>query len=74
MNSFTVFPVSSKLYSPMNVFIVEDEELAVRKLTRLLQEVDPSLTIVGTAPSVRASVKWLDGNTPGQPTAKFRDI
>ena len=51
----------------MNVFIIEDEELAVRKLTRLLQEVDPSLMVVGTAPSVRASVKWLESHTFGQP-------
>ena len=53
----------------MNIFIIEDEELAVRKLTRLLQDIDPSLTIAGTAPSVRASVKWLDDNRPGQPTS-----
>jgi two-component system response regulator LytT len=53
----------------MNVFIIEDEELAVRKLTRLLHEVDPSLILVGTAPSVRSSVKWLDEHRPGQPAA-----
>ncbi|MBO0936244.1 response regulator transcription factor [Fibrella sp. HMF5335] len=52
----------------MNVFIVEDEELAVRKLTKLLQEVDPTIEIVGTAASVRASVNWLEQNrTTGQP-------
>ncbi len=53
----------------MNVFIIEDEELAVRKLSRLLHEIDPTLNIVGTAPSVRASVKWLETNTPGQSNA-----
>ncbi len=53
----------------MNVLIIEDEELAVRKLTRLLQEVDPTLHIVGTAASVRASVSWLEANSPGQPSA-----
>ncbi|WP_247237164.1 LytTR family DNA-binding domain-containing protein [Telluribacter sp. SYSU D00476] len=53
----------------MNVFIIEDEELAVRKLTRLLEEVDPSLRVVGTAPSVRASVKWLENNTTDQASA-----
>lgn len=51
----------------MNLLIIEDEELAVRKLTRLLQEVDSSLRVVGTAPSVRASVQWLDRHTRGQP-------
>ncbi|MBC7920113.1 MAG: response regulator transcription factor [Ferruginibacter sp.] len=43
----------------MNVLIIEDEELAVRKLTRLLGEVDPTLQVVGTVASVRASVEWL---------------
>ena len=53
----------------MNVLIIEDEELAVRKLTKLLQDVDNSIQIVGTAASVRASVSWLNANVPGQPTA-----
>jgi DNA-binding LytR/AlgR family response regulator len=43
----------------MHVFIVEDEELAVRKLSKLLLEVDPGIQIVGTAGSVRAAVAWL---------------
>ncbi|WP_461146423.1 LytR/AlgR family response regulator transcription factor [Spirosoma pulveris] len=50
----------------MNVLIIEDEELAVRKLTKLLQDVDNSIQIVGTAASVRASVAWLNANVPGQ--------
>ncbi len=53
----------------MNVLIIEDEELAVRKLTKLLQDVDPTLTIVGTAASVRASVNWLEAHSPGQASA-----
>ncbi|AKD55266.1 LytR/AlgR family response regulator transcription factor [Spirosoma radiotolerans] len=53
----------------MNVLIIEDEELAVRKLTKLLQDVDPTLTIVGTAASVQASVNWLQTHLPGQPSA-----
>lgn len=52
----------------MNVFVIEDEELAVRKLTKLLQDVDPSIQIVGTAASVRSSVSWLEENrTSGAP-------
>ncbi|WP_234736608.1 LytR/AlgR family response regulator transcription factor [Tellurirhabdus bombi] len=47
----------------MNVLIIEDEELAVRKLTKLLQEVSSNVTIVGTMASVRASVAWLQTNT-----------
>ncbi|WP_128543539.1 LytR/AlgR family response regulator transcription factor [Larkinella soli] len=47
----------------MDVLVIEDEELAVRKLTKLLQEVDDSIRIVGTAASVRASVQWLQTNS-----------
>jgi two-component system response regulator LytT len=46
----------------MDVLVIEDEELAVRKLTKLLQDVDNSIRIVGTAASVRASVQWLQNN------------
>jgi two-component system response regulator LytT len=46
----------------MDVLVIEDEELAVRKLTKLLQDVDHSIRIVGTAASVRASVQWLQNN------------
>jgi DNA-binding LytR/AlgR family response regulator len=51
----------------MNVLIIEDEELAVRKLTKLLGEVDPTLQVVGTTASVRASVNYLETNGPGHP-------
>ncbi|GAB3941488.1 LytTR family DNA-binding domain-containing protein [Spirosoma harenae] len=53
----------------MNVLLIEDEELAVRKLTKLLQDVDPTIQIVGTEPSVRASVAWLNAHGPGQALA-----
>ncbi|MBO0952884.1 LytR/AlgR family response regulator transcription factor [Fibrella forsythiae] len=43
----------------MNVLIIEDEELAVRKLTKLLAEIDPQLQVVSTAPSIRTSVAYL---------------
>ncbi len=50
----------------MNVLIIEDEELAVRKLSKLLLDVDESIKIVGTCASVRASVAWLEANGQGQ--------
>lgn len=53
----------------MNVLLIEDEELAVRKLSKLLLDVDPSVQIVGTTASVRASVDWLTTNTPGTASA-----
>jgi two-component system, LytTR family, response regulator LytT len=56
----------------MNVFIVEDEPLAVKKLQRLLNETAPDLHIVGTAGSIRASVEWLENNPA--PDLIFLDI
>jgi two-component system, LytTR family, response regulator LytT len=53
----------------MNVLIIEDEELAVRKLTKLLQDVDDSIQIVGSVASVRASISWLNANPIGYPNA-----
>ncbi|MDJ1469834.1 LytTR family DNA-binding domain-containing protein [Cytophagaceae bacterium DM2B3-1] len=44
----------------MKILIIEDEDLAVRKLQRTVQEIDPEIDIVGVAGSVRESVTWLD--------------
>ena len=46
----------------MKVFIVEDEELAVKKLKKTLESVDASAEVVGVADSIRASVSWLQNN------------
>lgn len=51
----------------MNVLLIEDEELAVRKLSKLLQDIDPTVQIVGSAASVRASVRFLKDHSPGDP-------
>lgn len=51
----------------MNVLLIEDEELAVRKLSKLLQDIDPTVQIVGSAASVRASVSFLKDHGPGDP-------
>jgi len=40
----------------MNVLIVEDEELAVKKLQKLIAEADASLTVVGITASIEESV------------------
>ncbi|MDJ1472456.1 LytTR family DNA-binding domain-containing protein [Cytophagaceae bacterium DM2B3-1] len=61
----------------MNILIVEDEELAVRKLQKLLTEVDPSLTIVGVTNSIEDTVAWLgeyDSTHPSKPDLIFMDI
>ncbi len=46
----------------MKVLIVEDEELAVKKLQKTLQSVDPAAEVVGITDSIRSSVKWLQEN------------
>ena len=46
----------------MKVFIVEDEELAVKKLRKTLEAVDETAEVVGIADSIRSSVNWLQNN------------
>jgi DNA-binding LytR/AlgR family response regulator len=52
----------------MTALLVEDEELAVRKLQKLLHEVAPTLTVLATTPSIEETVDWLETNrAAGQP-------
>jgi DNA-binding LytR/AlgR family response regulator len=46
----------------MKILIVEDEELAVKKLRKTLQSVDASAEVVGEADSIRSTVNWLESN------------
>jgi two-component system response regulator LytT len=46
----------------MKVLIIEDEELAVKKLQKTLASVDPAAEVVGVADSIRSSVNWLQTN------------
>lgn len=46
----------------MKVLIIEDEELAVKKLRKTLESVDSSAEVVGVADSIRSSVNWLQQN------------
>ena len=43
----------------MNIFIVEDEELAVKKLQKTLNAIDADLKVAGTADSITPAVEWL---------------
>ncbi len=43
----------------MNVLIVEDEDLAVRKIRKLLLDIDPSLNIAGVTASIEETVAYL---------------
>jgi len=46
----------------MKVLIIEDEELAVKKLHKTLTTVDKDAQVVGIADSIRSSVDWLQNN------------
>jgi Response regulator of the LytR/AlgR family len=46
----------------MKVLIIEDEELAIKKLQKTLASVDPDAEVVGVADSIRSSVNWLQTN------------
>ncbi len=46
----------------MNILIVEDEDLAVKKLQKTLAAVDASAEVVGTMDSIQGTVQWLQNN------------
>src|SRR5688572_20977737 len=46
----------------MKILIVEDEDLAVKKLKKTLAGVDDSAEIVGETDSIKATVQWLESN------------
>jgi len=56
----------------MQVFIVEDEPLAVKKLIRLLEEVAFDVKVMGTAGGISTAVEWLESNPT--PDLIFLDI
>jgi len=61
----------------MNALLVEDEELAVRKLQKLLNDVAPALTIAGITASIEDTVEWLENRRLGglpEPDLIFLDI
>ncbi len=46
----------------MKILIVEDEELAVKKLKKTLTSVDDSADVVGETDSIQNTVNWLQSN------------
>src|SRR5438309_99148 len=46
----------------MKILIVEDEDLAVKKLKKTLLTVDESATVVGESDSIKGTVNWLENN------------
>jgi two-component system, LytTR family, response regulator LytT len=48
----------------MKILIVEDEELAVKKLQKTLAVVDAAAEVVGSTDSIKSTVEWLEENPP----------
>jgi two-component system response regulator LytT len=46
----------------MNILIVEDEELAIKKLKKTLASVDDQAVVVGESDSIKGAVSWLEQN------------
>jgi two-component SAPR family response regulator len=46
----------------MKILIVEDEDLAVKKLQKTLASVDKDANVVGIADSIKGTVEWLEQN------------
>ncbi len=47
---------------PMHILIVEDEDLAVRKLRKTLSAIGDDLLVAGTADSIATAVEWLEAH------------
>jgi DNA-binding LytR/AlgR family response regulator len=56
----------------MKVLIVEDEELAVKKLLKTLSAVDETVDVIGMTDSIKNTVEWLQQNQ--QPDLILMDI
>ncbi len=46
----------------MKILIVEDEELAVKKLIKTVNSVEDSAEIIGMLDSIKSTVEWLESN------------
>lgn len=56
----------------MNILIVEDEELAVKKLQKTLAAVDDKAVVLASTDSIKSTVEWLQENP--QPDLILMDI
>ncbi|MEO6668751.1 MAG: LytTR family DNA-binding domain-containing protein [Ferruginibacter sp.] len=46
----------------MKILIVEDEELAVKKIQKTLAAVDATTNVIGVTDSIKSTVEWLQAN------------
>ena len=58
----------------MNVVIIEDESLSVRRLEKMLLEYDPTIQILARLPSVTKSLRWFGEHQDDLPDLIFMDI
>lgn len=61
----------------MNALIVEDEDLSVRRLKKMIGEVAPALNIAGVTDSIEQTVEWVQENRAAgnaDPELIFLDI
>ncbi|TWI81685.1 LytTR family two component transcriptional regulator [Lacibacter cauensis] len=56
----------------MNILIVEDEDLAVKKLQKTLAAVDDTAVVLASTDSIKSTVEWLNDNP--QPDLILMDI
>lgn len=56
----------------MKIIIIEDEQLAAKRLLELILKYDPEIEILGEFDTVEKSVKWFNSNPP--PDLIFMDI
>lgn len=56
----------------MKTVIIEDEELAAERLSRMIQETEPATEILTTISSVKSAVRWF--GEKGMPDVVFMDI
>src|ERR1700753_4113408 len=50
--------------SHMKILIVEDEDLAVKKIRKTLQSVDEQAVVAGVTDSIKSTVEWLEQHSP----------
>lgn len=60
------------MHNNLNLLLVEDEDLAAKKLKKMLFEIDPDMCCIGMTDSFESSVEWLKQN--GCPDLIFMDI
>ncbi|MGB4845310.1 MAG: response regulator, partial [Ferruginibacter sp.] len=46
----------------MKILIIEDEELAVKKLQKMLISLDKNIEVIASLDSITSSVEWLQNN------------